>query len=96
MALSEASDPKNEGSIGQLIYERCEKLPPLVKPVDQHWHCKFGFKNAKIAQNCSVVMSVQADDHFGVWRPLMHFNPQKSEWVSTLACNDKHIGKNVH
>ena len=88
-ALREASDPQHTDQEGRLIYERCKKLSPIVEPRKQLWHCDFGFQKNAIMQNCSVVMSVQPFDHFGVWYPLRRIDSKTREGISTLVCKEK-------
>ena len=86
LAIIEASDVTKTGHRPKLTYERCAKQPPIVEPIDQKWSCTFGTEVNGARQDCTVVLSVQADDHTTMWKPVIELDPSNGEIRSTLVC----------
>lgn len=85
--LSEASEQVGLRSEPQLIYQRCEKLKPIVEPVRQRWSCWFGFRTGESTQDCSVIMSVQGDYHQAIWKPdIGELDPASGKLKPNLIC----------
>lgn len=88
--LVEASDQVETGLKPHLLYERCEKLKPIVEPVRQKWSCRFGFKTSKGAQDCSATVSVHPDDHIGIWKPdIGDLDPASGKVKPNLVCKPR-------
>ena len=67
--LVEASEQLKTGLKPRLLYERCEKLTPVVELIHQAWFCRFGSETSKGAQDCSAKVSLHAFDHEAIWLP---------------------------
>lgn len=85
-ALAKASGQGATGVEPKLLYERCSKRTPVVEPRQQKWFCRFGFSTSEGEQDCSVVISIHPDDHWGVWKPDLELDPSTGRVSSTLAC----------
>jgi len=87
-ALIEASNQLETGLAPKLLYQRCEKRAPIVEPINQKWFCRFGFHTAEGAQDCSAIMSVHPNDHWGVWKPdLGPLDPISGKTEPNLVCS---------
>ncbi len=94
--LIEASNQNEMGLKPQLLYERCERLKPIVEPVRQRWSCRFGFKTSKGEQDCSATVSVHADDHTGIWKPdIGDLDPVSGKTKPNLICKRRQAASNV-
>ena len=90
LATWEASGQSDPSGINYipLLYEKCEKIYPIVRPINQVWSCHFKFNSNGNIRSCSAIMSIHPDNHWSFWDIDWRLDAKTGRYASSLECNE--------